>query len=84
MAWVVELDGFAGEADERIAAAERDLAALDAPSDTEALREALVEFDALWSTLDADERARVLSLVLEEVTIDGTTGEAELRLRGGL
>jgi site-specific DNA recombinase len=84
MARVEELDGFVAEADARIAVTERDLAALDAPSDTEALREALVEFDALWSTFDADERARVLGLVLSEVIVNGDSGEADLKLRGGL
>lgn len=84
MARIEELDGFVAEAEKRVAAAERDLAALDAPSDTEALREALVEFDALWGELDADEKSTMLSLVLEEVVVDGVTGEAELKLRGGL
>jgi site-specific DNA recombinase len=81
---IEQLDGHIAEADARIAKAEQDHTALDGPSDNEALRETLIEFDALWSTFDADERARVLWLVLEEVTIDGTTGEAEIRLRGGL
>jgi hypothetical protein len=84
MARIEELDALVAEADKRVAAAARDLAALDVPSDTEALREALIEFDALWSTFDADERARVLSLVLSEVTVNGMTGEAELKLRGSV
>lgn len=84
LARIEELDGYVAEADARIAKAGQDLAALDAPSDTEALREALAKFDALWCTLDADERARVLSLVLEEVVVNGETGVAGLKLRGGL
>jgi hypothetical protein len=81
---VRELDALVASADARIAKAERDVAALDAPSNTEALRETLVEFDQVWNALDADERARVLGLVLTEVVVNGETGEAELRLRGGL
>ena len=80
---VRELDGLVAEAGARVAAAERDLAALDAQSDTEALRAALSEFEGVWGALDPDERARVLALVLDEVVVDGATGEAELRFRGG-
>ncbi len=77
-----ELDGFVAEAADRISKAELDLAALDAPSDAQELRDALVEFDQVWSELDGDERAVVLALVLDEVTVNGATGEAELRFRG--
>jgi hypothetical protein len=84
LARVAELDELVAEADARIAAAERELAALDAQSDAQALRDALVEFDQLWGVLDSDERARVLGLVLSEVIVNGETGEAEIRLRGGL
>jgi len=72
------------EVDARIAAAERDLAALDGPSDAQAKRDALVEFDALWNSRDGHGRARVRALVLEGVVADGTMGETKLRLRGGL
>ncbi len=84
VARVRELDGLVAEADERIAKAEQDLAALDAPSDAQAMRDALVEFDAVWGVLDGDERAQLLGIVLDAVVVDGATGEAELRLRGGL
>ncbi len=79
-----ELDGLVAEADTRIPAGERSLTALAGPSDAEAIREALVEFDSIWTALDGAERARVLALVLDEVIVDGATGEAELRLRGTL
>jgi len=60
-------------------------AALNGLSDWEApCSEELVEFDGVRNAFDGGERARVLALVLDEVTVDGTTGEAELRLRGGL
>ncbi len=62
--------------------AEPDLAALKRASDAEALRTALTEFDGVWGALDRDEQARVLALVLDEVVVDGATGEAELRFRG--
>lgn len=57
--------GLVAQAEARIAAMERDLAALDAPSDARALRDSLVEFDSIWNELDADERARALSLSCE-------------------
>lgn len=82
IARVRELDGFVTEADARIRGMERDLEALNGPSDAEALREALVEFDVVWASLEGSERARVLTLVLDEVVVDGATGEAELRFRG--
>jgi len=84
VARVEELDGYVSVAEQRISKAELDLAALDAPSDAQAMRDALLEFDGVWNELDGDERASVLSLVLDEVTVNGATGEAELRLRGGL
>ena len=83
LARVRELDALVAEAEARVAMAERDLAALDVPSDAEGLRAALAEFGAVWGSLDRDEQARVLALVLDEVVVDGTTGEAELRFRGG-
>jgi hypothetical protein len=70
--------------DARIAGLERDVAALSVPSDSEMLRNELVRFDGVWNELDSDERARVLSLVLEEVVVDSEGGQAELKLRGGL
>lgn len=36
------------------------------------------------SRLDRAGRARVLALVLDEVVVDGATGEAELLFRGAL
>ncbi len=68
--------------DARIAAMERDLAALDAPSDAQVMRDALVEFAAVWGAIDGGERAQALALVLDEVVVDGATGDAELRFRG--
>jgi site-specific DNA recombinase len=82
MARVEELDGLVAAADARIAALERDLVALQGTSDVEALKAALLEFDGVWGALDLAERARVLALVLDEVVVDGTTGDAELRFRG--
>jgi site-specific DNA recombinase len=82
MARVAELDGLVAEADGRIAALDRDSAALQGTSDVDALKAALEEFDDVWSSLDLAERARVLSLVLTEVTVDGASGEATLRFRG--
>jgi len=79
---VRELDGFVAEADARIAAAERDLAALAGASDAEGLCAALEEFDSLWGEMDQAERAQALALVLVEVVVDGATGEAKLRFRG--
>jgi hypothetical protein len=80
---VHELDELVAEADARIAGLERDLAALEGRSDVEALKAALEEFDGVWGSLNLAERARVLGLVLHEVTVDGVTGEAELKLRAG-
>jgi hypothetical protein len=74
--------GLAAQADARIAALERDLAGLESASDVECLRQALSEFGGLWAALDQAERARVLALVLSEVTVDGATGDAEPRFRG--
>jgi hypothetical protein len=71
------------KADARVAALERDVRALDGRADPEALRAALAEFGDVWASLDPEEQARLLALVLEEVVVDGTTGEAELRFRGG-
>ena len=82
MARVAELDELAAEAGGRIAGLERDLAALASTGDVEALRTALGEFDDVWGSLDLAERARVLGLVLDEVVVDGATGDAELRFRG--
>jgi site-specific DNA recombinase len=79
---VRELDELILEADGRIAALERDLAALDGSSDLDGLRAALAEFDDLWGQFDQAERAQLLSLVLDEVVVDGPTGDAELRFRG--
>jgi hypothetical protein len=82
MARVAKLDGLVADADARIACIERDLAALEGNSDVETLKAALEEFDGVWGTLDLAERARVLALVLDEVVVDGATGDAELRFRG--
>jgi site-specific DNA recombinase len=82
MAKVGELDELVAEADGRISGLERDLAALSGTSDIEALKAALEEFDGVWASLDLAERARLLALVLEEVVVDGATGDAELRFRG--
>jgi site-specific DNA recombinase len=82
MARVEELDGFVAEADGRIASLERDLAALEGQSDVEALKAALLEFDSVWTALEIAERARVLALVLDEVVVDGASGNATLTFRG--
>ena len=37
----------------------------------------------MWASLAPDEQARVPALVLDEVVVDGATGKAELRFRGG-
>lgn len=66
----------------RIAGLERDLAALDGATDVEGLRAALGEFDAVRGALDPEEKARILTLVLETVTVDGADGVAELKFRG--
>jgi site-specific DNA recombinase len=84
IARVRELDGLAAEADSRIMKLERDAAALSVPSDAQALRDELVRFDGVWNELDPDEKARALSLLVEEVVVDGTTGEAEIRVRGSV
>jgi hypothetical protein len=78
---VEELDGLVAEADARIAGLERDLAALVGQSDVVALKAVLLEFDGIWGVFVQDERARVLGLVLDEVVVDGATGETELRFR---
>jgi hypothetical protein len=65
-----------------VAGLERDLAALEGQSDVEALKAALKEFDGMWGALDLAERARVLALVLDEVIVDGESGEATLTFRG--
>jgi len=80
---VRELDGLVAEADARLPRLAADAAALDAEADAEGLRAALAEFDSLWGTLDAAEQARLLALVLDEVTVHSSEGEAELRFRGG-
>jgi hypothetical protein len=36
----------------------------------------------MWASLDLAERAQLLALVLDEVVVDGPTGNAELRFRG--
>ena len=77
------LDGLTAEVEGRQAALECDLSALDGTADADALRAALAEFDAVWGALEPEERARVLALVLDEVVVDGQSGEAELRFRGG-
>lgn len=82
VARVGELDGLVAEADERIGGLEQDLAALAGTSDTEALKSALEEFDGMWGVFDQGERAKVLALVLNEVVVDGGSGDAELRFRG--
>ena len=82
MARVAELDSLVAEADARIAGLERDLLALQGISDIKALKAALEEFDSLWGAMDQPERARMLSLILDEVVVDGATGDAELRFRG--
>jgi hypothetical protein len=69
------------QADARVAGLERDLAALAGRSDIEALKSALEEFDDVWSSLDLAERARVLLLILDEVVVDGATGDATLMFR---
>lgn len=82
MAKVGELDELVAEGDSRIAGLERDLAALAGRSDVEPLKAALDEFDDVWGQLEQAERARILGLVLDEVVVDGATGDAELRFRG--
>ena len=82
MVRVEELDELVAEANGRIAGLERDLAALAGTSDVEALRAALEVFDGMWGALDQAERARVLALLLDEVVVDGASGNAELRFRG--
>jgi hypothetical protein len=82
MAKVWELDELVAEADGRIDGLDRDLVALQGVSDVEAMKAALEEFDGVWGSLDLAERARVLLLILDEVVVDGATGEAELRFWG--
>lgn len=68
--------------DERIAAAERDLQALDATvTSTEELINALAEFTEIWDTLTLDEQARLLDLLLDAVVYNGRSGAIEIRLR---
>jgi site-specific DNA recombinase len=71
---------------ERVGAINEELSALvepDPPSklDPESLRAALDEFDAIWSELFSAERARVLSLLIEEIQFDGATGDVEVTFR---
>jgi site-specific DNA recombinase len=67
-----------------LADAQRDRAALGAgPLDPEELQRALEEFEPLWAELSAPERARVLALLLEQVTFDAESGEIEIELRHG-
>jgi hypothetical protein len=75
-------DGISCNQSLRFAGLERDLTALQGQSDVEALKAALEEFDGVWGSLDLSERARLLALVLDEVVVDGATGDAELRFRG--
>jgi site-specific DNA recombinase len=81
MARVQDLDDLVQRADARIDGLERDLAALEGQRDVDALRAALAEFEGLWGVMDQAERADVLGLLLHEVTVDGATGEADLKFR---
>ena len=51
--------------------------------ETEDLRHALEEFEAVWAELTAAERSRALALLLEKVVFDPESGEVELRFRSG-
>ncbi len=80
-----ELEAFVLE---RVRAVGRDPAVLRATlaadrHDPEELRRALAEFDPLWGQLGLPERARVLALLLEQVTFDAESGEVELKFRPG-
>jgi len=74
-----ELDATQARLDEARANAAR---AATIAQDEDGLRRAMAAFDPVWRNLDAHERARVLGLLVENITFDGRTGAVEIRLRG--
>ena len=51
--------------------------------DPDELRRALEDLEPIWDELFAKERARVLSLLLEEVVYDAAAGEVAITFRPG-
>ena len=49
--------------------------------DRDAVAQALVSFDELWSVLLTQERARVLQLLIERIDYDGASGKLNIRWR---
>ena len=48
---------------------------------TEEVAMALTEFNRLWDTLTSGEKARVLSLLVEQVTYGGVAGQVSITFR---
>ncbi len=75
---------------ERIRAIGRDravlkatLAACPSKTDPDALRAALRELDGIWGALFPAERARVLALLIEQITFTASTGDVQIQFREG-
>ena len=63
----------------RVGQVETELSALeDRVVDEDEVRSALTSFDPVWSAVLPDERARIVRLLVEQVTFDPTEGEVEI------
>jgi site-specific DNA recombinase len=77
-----ELDEQLGRLQQRHGEVTAQLAALATGNiDETAIRDALRDFDGMWNELIPRERARVLRLLLEQVSYSGTDGEVRLLFR---
>jgi site-specific DNA recombinase len=81
---LAEVETAAEEAAQRCAAVREEILALrDEVLDEDALRAVLEAFEPVWAELAAAERTRVLALLLERVSYDGSARKIELAFRSG-
>ena len=79
---LAELDGRAGQIEQRLTAIAEALAAIDrAQIEPDDVAKALAAFDPVWDALVPRERANILQLLLERVDYDGRGGAVELIFR---
>ena len=65
----------------RLAEVEQQLEALDEMvAEAKWVASVLRDFDALWDVMTATNRYRLVHAIVEEVVVDGVTGETEIRL----
>lgn len=80
---LAQIDEQITEVDGRIVAALADRERLLSSTIDEAeLRRLLTDFDPLWAAMFPSERARVLALLIERITVNGPTGDVEMHIRG--